>query len=341
MDNLLVTGGMGFIGSHFIRLLVKSLPNVTVYNLDKLTYSGNPANLDDVRQEKNYVELTPQTTNGSSCDIADTSLMRFMLRKFRIEAVINFAAESHVDRSVLDAMPFVKSNVLGTVSLIEAARANSVKRFIQISTDEVYGSVEEGFSNEESPVHPNSPYAASKLGSDQLALSFWRTHKFPVIVTRTTNNYGPYQYPEKVIPLFITNLIEGKKVPLYGEGKNVRDWIHAEDNARALLTILLNGVDGELYNIAGQNLLTNKELTLRILKAMGKDEALIQHVEDRKGHDVRYAIDDSKIRKTLGWKPQISFDEGLNATITWYKERKDWWEPLKQKDPFTMWTRGA
>lgn len=341
MDNLLVTGGMGFIGSHFVRLAVQSLPNVTVYNLDKLTYSGNPKNLDDVRGAPNYVELTPLTTAGSSCDIADPALMRFMLSKFRIDTIINFAAESHVDRSVHDAMPFMESNVMGTASLIEAARANNVKRFIQISTDEVYGSIAEGFSDEKCPVHPNSPYAASKLGSEQLALSFWRTHQFPVIVTRTTNNYGPYQYPEKVIPLFITNLMEGKKVPLYGEGKNVRDWIHSEDNAQALLLVLLNGVPGEIYNIAGQNLLTNKELTFKILKALGKDETSIQNVEDRKGHDLRYAIDDSKIRVALGWKPKVSFDEGLQTTIEWYKERKDWWEPLKKKDLFTTWARGA
>lgn len=330
MDNILITGGMGFIGSHFTRLAVRSLPDSTIFNLDKLTYAGNPRNLDDIRGSKNYVELTPQTCAGASCDIADAALMRFIMAKFRIDAVVSFAAESHVDRSINDASPFVQTNVMGTVALVEAARASGVKRFIQISTDEVYGSVEAGFSKETDPFHPNSPYSASKLASEQIALSYWRTHKFPVIVTRTTNNYGSYQYPEKVIPLFITNLVEGKKVPLYGDGSNVRDWIHAEDNSDALLAVLLKGEDGEAYNIAGQNPLSNKELTLKLIKACGRDESFIQPVEDRKGHDKRYAIDDSKIRANLGWKPKISFDDGLAKTIQWYKERKDWWGPLRK-----------
>ena len=331
MDNILITGGMGFIGSHFVRLAVKGLPNATVYNLDKLTYAGNPRNLDDIRDARNYVELTPHTTGGSSCDIADASLMRFIMTKFRIDTVINFAAESHVDRSILDAAPFVKTNVLGTMSLIEASRQAGVRRFVQISTDEVYGSVDEGFSRETDPMHPNSPYAASKLASEQIALSYFRTHKFPVLVTRSSNNYGPFHYPEKVIPLFITNLLEGKKVPLYGDGLNVRDWIHVEDNAHAIMIVLQNGIEGEVYNIAGQNHFTNKELTLKIIKAMGKDESSIQKVEDRKGHDRRYALDDSKIRNALGWNPKIRFEDGLNKTIAWYKDRADWWKPLKER----------
>jgi len=330
MDNILITGGMGFIGSHFVRLAVNSLPNSTIYNLDKLTYAGNPHNLDDVRGAKNYVELTPQTCAGATCDIADAALMRFIMSKFRIDTVVAFAAESHVDRSINDASPFVQTNVMGTVSLIEAARACGAKKFLQISTDEVYGSVEKGFSKETDTFHPNSPYSASKLASEQIALSYFRTHKFPVIVTRTTNNYGSYQYPEKVIPLFITNLIEGKKVPLYGDGSNIRDWIHAEDNSAALMAVLFKGEDGEAYNIAGQTPLSNKELTMKLIKACGRDESFIQPVEDRKGHDKRYAIDDSKIRSKLGWKPKIGFDEGLAKTIQWYKERKDWWDPLKK-----------
>ena len=330
MDNILITGGMGFIGSHFVRLAVNSLPNATIYNLDKLTYAGNPRNLDDVRGAKNYVELTPQTCAGATCDIADAALMRFIMSKFRIDTVVSFAAESHVDRSINDASPFVQTNVMGTVSFIEAARASGAKKFLQISTDEVYGSVEKGFSKEPDTFHPNSPYSASKLASEQIALSYRRTHKFPVIVTRTTNNYGSYQYPEKVIPLFITNLIEGKKVPLYGDGSNIRDWIHAEDNSAALMAVLFKGEDGEAYNIAGQTPLSNKELTMKLIKACGRDESFIQPVEDRKGHDKRYAIDDSKIRSKLGWKPKIGFDEGLAKTIQWYKDRKDWWGPLKK-----------
>ena len=330
MDNILITGGMGFIGSHFVRLAVQCLPDATIYNLDKLTYAGNPRNLDDVQGAPNYIELTPQTTGGSSCDISDASMMRFIMTKFRIDTVINFAAESHVDRSIMDAAPFVKTNVLGTVSLIEASRQAGVKRFLQISTDEVYGSVEEGFSKETDSTHPNSPYAASKLASEQIALSYFRTHKFPVLVTRSSNNYGPFHYPEKVIPLFITNLLEGKKVPLYGDGLNMRDWIHVEDNVKAIMVVLQHGIDGEIYNIAGQNHFTNKELTLKILKAMGKEESCIQPVEDRKGHDWRYAVDDTKARSRLGWKPQISFDQGLAKTIEWYKERTDWWMPLKE-----------
>lgn len=329
MDNILITGGMGFIGSHFVRLAVQTLPDTTIYNLDKLTYAGNPRNLDDVREAANYVELTPQTCAGASCDIADAALMRFIMSKFRIDTIVSFAAESHVDRSINDASPFVQTNVMGTVALIEAARACGSKKFLQISTDEVYGSVETGFSKETDAFHPNSPYSASKLASEQIALSYFRTHKFPVIVTRTTNNYGPYQYPEKVIPLFITNLIEGKKVPLYGDGSNVRDWIHAEDNSAALMAVLFKGEDGEAYNIAGQTHLSNKELTMKLINACGRDESSIQPVEDRKGHDKRYAIDDTKIRTRLGWKPRIGFDEGLAKTVQWYKERKDWWGPLK------------
>src|SRR3989338_5524788 len=315
---IVVTGGLGFIGSNFIRHMIKKYPNYRIVNLDKITYAGNPENLRDVEKNKNY-----KFVKG---DICDKKIVERVIKDCDI--VVNFAAETHVDRSIVDAGVFVKTDILGTYTLLEAAKKFKIKKYIQISTDEVYGSIEKGSFKENDNLNPNSPYAASKAGADMLVRSYIVTYKLPAVITRSSNNFGPYQYPEKVIPLFITNLLEGKKVPLYGDGLNVRDWIYVIDNCEAIDFIMHNGKEGEIYNIAGGNEIANIRLTKMILEGVGRDEGFIDYVKDRLGHDRRYSLDCSKINK-LGWKPRFEFHKALKETIKWYKENELWWKKLK------------
>lgn len=317
--NLLVTGGAGFIGSNFIRYMLSAHPDCAVTNLDALTYAGNRESLRDVESDPRYTFV-----HG---DIGDRVLVSSVMEKHGIDTVVHFAAESHVDRSIADPSVFVKTNVLGTQTLLEAARARNVERFIHISTDEVYGSTLEGSFQETDRLTPSSPYASSKAGSDLLALSYHTTFGLPVIVTRCTNNFGPYQYPEKLIPLFVTNLLDGKKVPVYGNGKNVRDWIHVEDHCRAVDFLLKKGHAGEIYNIGGGNERTNLEITGTILRLLNKDQSSVRYVTDRPGHDLRYSLDCTRIAQ-LGWKPSRSFEEGLADTVAWYRNNERWWRPL-------------
>ncbi|GIH09630.1 dTDP-glucose 4,6-dehydratase [Rhizocola hellebori] len=319
---ILVTGGAGFIGSNYVRMLLGDSighDEVHVTVLDKLTYSGNMANLAPVADHPNLVFV-----QGSICDedVVDGVMQRQ-------DAVVHFAAESHVDRSITGAMEFVRTNVEGTQTLLDAARRHAVGRFVHVSTDEVYGSIAEGSWTEEWPLAPRSPYAASKAGSDLIALACHRTHGLDVVVTRCSNNYGPYQFPEKVIPLFVTNLLDGKKVPLYGDGLNIRDWLHVDDHCAGIQLALTKGRSGEVYHIGGGTELTNRELTERLLEACGADWSMVVPVEDRKGHDRRYSLDITKIRNELGYEPGVSLAQGLADTVSWYKESRAWWEPLK------------
>ncbi|MFF4446534.1 dTDP-glucose 4,6-dehydratase [Streptomyces sp. NPDC001502] len=318
---ILVTGGAGFIGSEFVRqqLAADATAQITVF--DKLTYSGVEANLAPVADHPGYTFV-----KGDICD-AD-AVDRVMPGH---DVVVHFAAESHVDRSIAGAGPFVMTNVVGTQVLLDSARKHGVGRFVHISTDEVYGSITEGSWTEEWPLVPNSPYSASKASSDLLALAYARTHGMDVVVTRCSNNYGHYQFPEKVIPLFVSNLMDGKKVPLYGNGGNVRDWLHVSDHCRGIDLAMRKGRAGEVYNIGGGTELTNKELTGVLLEAAGLGWDMVEHVEDRKGHDLRYSIDISKIGAELGYAPQVTFEDGIKATIEWYRENRAWWEPLKAK----------
>lgn len=320
---LLVTGGAGFIGSAFIRCFLKQHPADSILNLDKLTYAGNLKNLVEVQGNSRY-----EFVQG---DITDETLVSRLMAK--VDAVVNFAAETHVDRSIHDPSAFIRTNYVGVHNLLEKAREARIARFLQISTDEVYGSTMAGSFHEESPLHPNSPYSASKAAADLLVRSYYVTYGLPVLLVRSSNNYGPYQFPEKVIPLFVTNLIEGKKVPLYAKGENVRDWIFVEDNCRALDLVLEKGKDGEIYNIAGGQEKTNLELTRAILNIFGKGDESINYVADRPGHDFRYSIDSSKLGE-LGFRPRYTFEEGLGRTIEWYRANREWWQPLKQ-DQFT------
>jgi len=319
---MLVTGGAGFIGSNFIRHMLKEHPETPIVNLDALTYAGNPESLRDVADNPNYTFV-----HG---DICDPGAVAAVFRNHPIDIVVHFAAESHVDRSIADGSTFVRTNVLGTFTLLDYAQKHGVRRFIHVSTDEVYGSTREGSFTETDNLNPSSPYSSSKAGSDLLARSFFITHGLPVIVTRCTNNYGPYQFPEKLIPLFATNLLEGKKVPVYGTGKNIRDWLYVLDHCRAIDFVLQHGEPGEVYNIGGGAEKTNLEITAKILELLGKDESMIEHVPDRKGHDFRYSLDFGKLRD-LGWKPAYSFDDALAATVAWYAENEWWWRPLKGK----------
>lgn len=316
---MLVTGGCGFIGSNFIRYMLKKYPDYQIVNLDKLTYAENFANLRDIENKPNYFFV-----KGDIC--APASVNEVMTK---VDQVVHFAAESHVDRSIEDGSVFVRTNVLGTNTLLQSALANKIKKFIHVSTDEVYGSAMEGSFTEMDNLNPSSPYSSSKASSDLLAKSYHTTYGLPVCITRCTNNFGPYQYPEKLIPFFISRLMEGKKVPVYGTGLNIRDWIYVEDHCSAVDFILHNGKSGEIYNIDGGNELTNLEITHRLLKMLGKDESSIEYVEDRKGHDFRYSLDGGKLEK-MGWKPQYDFDTALEQTDSWYVENKWWWEPLKR-----------
>ncbi|MER5372195.1 dTDP-glucose 4,6-dehydratase [Streptomyces sp. NPDC002132] len=322
---ILVTGGAGFIGSQFVRaLLLGELPSgegaqVTV--LDNLTYSGNEENLAPVADKDGYTFV-----HG---DIRDFATVDDVMRGQ--DAVVHFAAESHVDRSIADSSPFVTTNVLGTQVLLDAAKRHGVGRFVHVSTDEVYGSISEGSWTEDWPLAPNSPYSASKAGSDLLALSYHRTHGMDVVVTRCSNNYGQYHFPEKMIPLFTTNLLDGKKVPLYGEGLNVRDWLHVSDHCRGIEMVLRGGRAGEVYHIGGGTEVTNKELTGLLLDACGAGWDMVEHVEDRKGHDLRYSLSIAKIKEELGYTPLVTFEQGLADTVQWYRDNRAWWEPLKAK----------
>ena len=322
---LLVTGGAGFIGSHYVRSVLGGAwgldrpERVTV--LDKFTYAGNIENLHAVLHDPRL-----SVVEG---DILDPVLVGRLTTE--ADAVVHFAAESHVDRSILGAADFVMTNVVGTQTLLEAARQHGVDKFVHVSTDEVYGSIESGSWTEEEPVQPSSPYSASKAGSDLIARAYHHTHGLPVCITRCSNNYGPYQFPEKVIPLFVTNLIDGGTVPLYGEGANVRDWLHVDDHCRAVHLVLLGGRPGEIYNLGGGTEMTNRELTERLLRATGTGWDRVRNVEDRLGHDLRYSVDCSKIAGELGYAPAVPFEEGLASTVEWYRTRRDWWEPLKER----------
>lgn len=323
---ILITGGCGFIGSNFIRLVLEKYKDVRVINLDKLTYCGNPENLTDIAGDGRYSFIKG--------DICDSEAVRDIMSD--VDAVVNFAAETHVDRSIKYPDDFLMTNVYGVKTLLEAAKAAGISKFIQIGTDEVYGSVPEGLSTESDPLKPNSPYSATKAAGDLLALSYYTTYKLPVIVARSSNNFGPYQYPEKVVPLFITNLLEDKKVPLYGDGGNVRDWLFVKDNCEGIDSILHSGKAGEIYNIGGSNQTTNLELTNKLLAVMEKDKDSIEYVNDRPGHDRRYALDSSKIEK-LGWSVSADFDTNLKKTVEWYRNNADWWRPLKERAEIIEW----
>lgn len=330
---LLVTGGSGFVGSNFIRFMLSTYPDVSIVNLDKLTYAGNPANLASVENDPRYTFVKG--------DIADAAIVDSILSEGHefwsgsggdregVDAIVNYAAESHVDRSILDPKAFLTTAVFGTYTLLEAARKYSIPRFVQISTDEVYGAILEGETIESAPFEPRSPYSAAKAAADHLVASYWSTYQTPVVITHAANMYGPYHYPEKLFPLFITNLIEGKKVPVYGDGMQVREWLHVDDHARAIDTVLRHGVLGESYNVGTGDRLPNIEITKKLLVLLGKDESSIEHVKDRPGHDRRYALNSQKIRRELGWEPTIGFDEGLAATVEWFKENEAWWKPIK------------
>lgn len=315
---LLITGGAGFIGSNFIIYMLKKYPDYKITNLDKLTYAGNLDNLKDIEGNSNYKFIEG--------DICDSSLISNLVKE--VDAVVNFAAESHVDRSIESPDEFVKTNVLGVNNLLKCSLDAGIKRFVQISTDEIYGSIESGSFKETDILNPSSPYSASKASGDLIALAYYKTYDFPVVITRSTNNFGPYQYPEKLIPLFVTNILEGKKIPLYGDGLNVRDWLYVEDNCEAIDLVLHEGKDGEVYNIGAKNELSNIEITKMVLDILGKDENFIEYVSDRLGHDKRYSVDISKI-KTLGWEPKHDFKEALKLTVDWYKDNKWWWKKLK------------
>jgi dTDP-glucose 4,6-dehydratase len=316
---LFITGGAGFIGSNFVRRLLRSGGGYTIVNFDALTYAGNIKNLEDVADNPNHTFVKGDIRDALAVDSAMEGA----------SAVVHLAAESHVDRSIENAAEFLETNVIGTGVLLEAARKHGIKKFVHVSTDEVYGSIAEGGFTERSPVQPNSPYSASKASSDLLTLSYYATYGLPVTVTRCSNNFGPYQFPEKLIPLFITNADADGELPLYGDGLNVRDWIYVDDHCEALRLVLEKGKAGEVYNIGGGNERTNIDITKKVLETLGKPETLIKFIEDRPGHDRRYAIDSSKIRKELGWKPSHRFDEALESTIAWYLENREWWLDIK------------
>jgi len=321
MSRILVTGGCGFIGSNFVRYVLETEPDVSVVNFDCLTYAGNLANLADLREHPRHCFIKG--------DITDRAAVRAALSD-GIDSIIHFAAESHVDRSILDSGPFVRTNVLGTQVLLDAAREFQIKRFVQVSTDEVYGSLgPTGAFTEETPLAPNSPYAASKAAADLLVRSYTHTFGLPALTTRCSNNYGPYQFPEKLIPLFISNLLADQPVPVYGDGQQIRDWLHVRDHCAAIVAVWKHGRVGEVYNIGGRTEKTNLELTHLLLDLLGKPRSLIRFVADRPGHDRRYAIDCSKIERELGWRPTVAFDEGLRQTIAWYQNNSAWVEQIR------------
>jgi dTDP-glucose 4,6-dehydratase len=319
--NLLVTGGAGFIGSNFIRHILNKYPEYRVINLDKLTYAGNLENLTGVDKDPRYA--------FEKGDICDKARVQLCVMRYEIDAIINFAAESHVDRSILGAAEFVQTNIVGTNVLLEVAKELKIKRFLQVSTDEVYGSLGlTGLFTEETPLHPNSPYSASKASADMLALTYQHTFGLPVVLTRCSNNYGPYQFPEKLIPLMIANALNDKSLPVYGDGMNIRDWLHVKDHCLAIDEVLHRGRIGDVYNIGGNNEKPNIEIVRLILQNLGKPESLITYVKDRPGHDRRYAIDSSKIQHELGWQPSYTFERGIAETIKWYVDNQQWWKRI-------------
>jgi dTDP-glucose 4,6-dehydratase len=320
MSRILITGGAGFIGSNFIRYMIEKYPNYEFINLDALTYCGNLENLKGVDENKNYKFIKG--------DITDKILVDNLMQD--VNYVVNFAAESHVDRSIKDPEIFIKSNILGTQNLLNAAKKYNIKKFLQVSTDEVYGSLgKNGFFTEKTPLQPNSPYSATKAGADLMVRAYYNTFNLPVNITRCSNNYGPYQFPEKLIPLMISNAIEGKSLPIYGDGKNIRDWLHVYDHCTAIDLVLHKGAVGEVYNIGGHNEKQNIEIVKLILSELNKDESLIKFVDDRLGHDKRYAIDSNKIRRELGWKPKYTFETGIVETINWYINNQKWMDKVK------------
>lgn len=319
---ILVTGGAGFIGSCFIRHVLSKHDDYEVINLDKLTYAGNIENLDDIKNDKRYTFIKG--------DICDKEIVNEITKN--VDCVVNFAAESHVDRSIEGPEVFIETNVKGTLNLLQFSLKNKVQRYLQVSTDEVYGSLgKEGYFYETTPLSPNSPYSASKAGADMLVRAYFETYKMPNLITRCSNNYGPYQYPEKLIPFFITKLLKGEKVPVYGDGLNVRDWLYVYDHCEAIDVVLNKGKEGEVYNIGGHNEKTNLEITKLILNAMGKDESSIEYVKDRLGHDRRYAIANDKIQKELGWEPSVKFEDGIKLTIDWYLKNQKWINDILDK----------
>ncbi|HEX3549302.1 MAG TPA: dTDP-glucose 4,6-dehydratase [Candidatus Elarobacter sp.] len=320
MAHWLVTGGLGFIGSAFVRLVLRERSDVTVTVLDAMTYAANPANLADVAHDPRYSFVKGDIAVAGEVDEAIGG---------GVDAIVNFAAETHVDRSILEPEAFIRTDVMGTHVLLEAVRRHGIARFLQVSTDEVYGDVRTGSSREDDPIRPRSPYAASKAGGDLQVLAYHATFGAPVLVTRGSNTYGPYQYPEKMIPLFVTNLLDGEQVPVYGDGLQVRDWLHVDDHARGIAHVLEHGLPGEVYNLGGGNGRTNLEITRELLRLTGRSyEESVRHVTDRAGHDRRYAVDSGKAR-TLGWSPRVPFENGLVETVAWYREHDAWWRPIK------------
>ncbi|AKB18855.1 dTDP-glucose 4,6-dehydratase [Methanosarcina sp. WWM596] len=336
---ILITGGAGFIGSNFIHYLLKKDPRLEIINYDKLTYAGNLWNLKDIENNSNYHFIKG--------DICDKNNLESAFKEYSPEYVVNFAAESHVDRSIQNPEEFIKTNVLGVQNLLNISHENSVQKFIQISTDEVYGSLgNSGFFTEKNHLEPNSPYSASKASADLLARAYYKTYSFPAIVTRCSNNYGPYQFPEKLIPLIISNCLYGKKIPVYGDGLNIRDWLYVGDHCSAIDAVMQKGEIGETYNVGGNNEKTNIEIVKTIISILSEklpkssiSEALISFVEDRKGHDRRYAIDSSKIREELGWKPSMSFEEGIRKTVEWYLNNQKWLNSILTGDYITYYKR--
>ncbi|MBY0076508.1 dTDP-glucose 4,6-dehydratase [Priestia aryabhattai] len=323
--NILVTGGAGFIGSNFVRHMVETYPTYSFVNYDLLTYAGNLENLKDIESHENYTFVKG--------DINNRELVDHLVKYHNIDVIVNFAAESHVDRSITEPDIFIKSNVLGTQALLDVAKANNLKKYVQVSTDEVYGSLgETGYFTEETPLDPNSPYSASKAGADMLVSAYHETFGMNVNITRCSNNYGPYHFPEKLIPLMVTNALEGKELPIYGDGKNVRDWLHVKDHCAAIDLVIHKGEPGEIYNVGGHNERTNNEIVHLIVEKLNAPKELIKFVEDRLGHDRRYAIDPTKLTTELGWKPKYTFDTGIVETIQWYLDNQDWWKNIKSGD---------
>jgi dTDP-glucose 4,6-dehydratase len=333
MDNthILVTGGCGFIGSNFVRHMLSKYP-YNIINLDKLTYAGNLENLKDIENDRRY-----SFVKG---DIIDRHLLEHIFDTSRIDTIINFAAESHVDRSIMNPDEFIQTNINGTFNLLEIAKNKGIKRFVQISTDEVYGSLgKEGKFTERTPISPNSPYSASKASADMLAMAYFKTFNMPVVITRCSNNYGPFQFPEKLIPLIITNALADIALPVYGDGMNIRDWIHVLDHCEAIDTVLHRGVEGEVYNIGGENEKANIEIVKLILDILGKPYSLIQYVTDRLGHDRRYAIDSTKVKNELGYKTRFDFGKGMEDTVKWYIDHKEWWQRIRSGEYITYYER--
>lgn len=324
MQNLLVTGGAGFIGSNFVHYMLEKYPDYKIINLDLLTYAGNIHNLDIVKDNPNHIFVQG--------DINNKELVQFLVKKYNIDSIINFAGESHVDRSILNAESFIHTNVRGVMTLLDIARDMKLEKYLQVSTDEVYGTLgEEGFFTEDMPLLPNSPYSASKASADLLVRSYYETYGLNINITRCSNNYGPYQFPEKLIPLMIAHGLDGKKLPIYGDGKNIRDWLHVYDHCQAIDLVLHKGRKGEIYNVGGHNERTNNEIVQLIVEKLQLSEDVIEYVPDRLGHDRRYAIDPKKLETELGWKPKYTFDTGIIETIDWYLENEDWWRPLQER----------